>query len=142
MKSPGMSPSRSRFDRSYMRRRSGGCSVGNQLKRAYPDVVEAVNRQTNTLRACLFLNPPAAVPLRYIDSQSVGGAFCHLFSTGSQPQQPVVTPQLPPPSAVPPVAPSLPLYRMNSELRTVRQLWDEWFTGLNGIRDGGRIPRG
>jgi len=37
-----------------------------------------------------------------------------------------------PPPAAPPTAPPPPLYRLSRELRTVRQLWDEWFTGLNG----------
>ena len=43
--------------------------------------------------------------------------------------QPAVTTQ-PPTSAVSPAIPSF--YRMNRELRTARQLWDEWFTGING----------
>src|SRR6267378_2034966 len=150
-----------------------------QLKRAYPDVVEAVNRQTDTmqqglhnieasfnrqieslrapannqyesLRASLFPNPymlSAAVPLQPVPLQPVPLQPPPLqpphlqpavnpstvpSATGRPAQQAVVTPQLPPPSAVPPVAPSPPLYRMNRELRTVRQLWDEWFTGLNG----------
>ncbi|KAN0066630.1 Transcriptional activator of glycolytic enzymes domain containing protein [Elaphomyces granulatus] len=139
-----------------------------QLKRAYPDVVEAVNRQTDTLqqgfhnieasvnrqieslrtssrnqyeslRASLFPNPymlSAAVPLQppplqpAVNPSTVPSAIN--IPPAGQPQQAVVTPQLPPPSAVPPVAPSPPLYRMNRELRTVRQLWDEWFTGSNG----------
>ncbi|OXV11391.1 hypothetical protein Egran_00848 [Elaphomyces granulatus] len=43
-----------------------------------------------------------------------------------------VTPQ-PPPSSASAVSPAaLPSYRMNRELRTVRQLWDEWFTGIDG----------
>jgi len=139
-----------------------------QLKRAYPDVVEAVTRQTDTLqqgfhnieasvnrqieslrassrnqyeslRASLFPNSymlSAAVPLQppplqpAVNPSTVPSAIN--IPPAGQPQQAVVTPQLPPPSAVPPVAPSPPLYRMNRELRTVRQLWDEWFTGSNG----------
>jgi transcriptional activator of glycolytic enzymes GCR1 len=110
------------------------------------------NNQYESLRASLFPNPsmlPAAVPLQPAPLQPAPlqpaplqpavqpaanpsrVASSIYFPPAGQPQQPVVTPQLPPPSAVPPVAPS-PLYRMNRELGTVQQLWDEWFTGLNG----------
>jgi len=144
-----------------------------QLKRAYPDVVEAVNRQTNTLqqglhdieasfnrqieslrvssnnqfeslRASLFPSPslsPAAVPLPSVSLQpaplqpsvtpsAVPSAI--YFPPAGQPQQPITIPQLPPPPTTPPIAPPPSLHRMSRELRTVRQLWDEWFTGLNG----------